>query len=64
MLNAIESCKSQFFNLKNVIASYNLASTGYQKAGVQYILSSVIKELQKDPARRFVLFSFICPISH
>ena len=36
-------------NLSNVAAS-----SRYQKAGVQYILSSVIKELQKDTTRRLL----------
>ena len=37
-----------------------LASSKYQKAGVRYILDSVVKELQKNPERRFVVFAHIC----
>ena len=29
-----------------------LASTRYQKAGVQYILDSIVRELRRDPGRR------------
>lgn len=38
------------FSLKTFVNF--VAKTGYQRAGVQYIIDSVIKELVKDPARR------------
>jgi hypothetical protein len=31
-----------------------LARTGIQKAGVQYILDSVVEELQANPERRYL----------
>lgn len=40
--------------LKTVDQYYYGSKTGYQRAGVQYIIDSVIKELVKDPARRFI----------
>lgn len=40
--------------LKTVDQYYYGSNTGQQKASVQYILDTVVEELIKDPARRFV----------
>jgi hypothetical protein len=36
-----------------------LARTGIQKAGVQYILDSVVEELQANPERRYISNHFV-----
>lgn len=40
--------------LKTVDEYYYGSKTHYQKAGVQYIIDSVIQELIQNPARRFI----------
>lgn len=40
--------------LKTVDQYYYGAANNYQNAGVQYVLDSVVSELQKDPSRRFI----------
>lgn len=40
--------------LKTVDQYYYGSATRYQRAGIQYILDSVIRELQVDPNRRFI----------
>jgi len=48
--------KNIYFNnyLIDISCVICIARTVYQKAGVQYIIDSVVKELLKDPARRFI----------
>lgn len=41
------------FSLSPTLSNLVTASSHYQKAGVRYILDSVIKELQKDEKRRY-----------
>lgn len=48
--------------LKTVDQYYYGSKSKIQKAGVQYIIDSVIQELIKDPEKRFVYISKTIPV--